>query len=45
VCESYGIDFQNGASYFIDTNSNAAFTAVTEFSGQSMNHPIIVNAY
>ena len=34
TCESYGIDFQDGGSYFIDSNSNASFTTVSEFSGQ-----------
>ena len=33
-CLSYGIDFQDGGSYFIDTNSNQSFTTVSEFSGQ-----------
>lgn len=33
VCESYGIDFQSGGSYFINTASNDSFTAVSEFSG------------
>jgi len=33
TCESYGIDFQNGGSYFINTLSNASFTCATQFSG------------
>ena len=33
TCESYGIDFQDGGSYFIDSSSNASFTTVSEFSG------------
>lgn len=32
-CLAYNIDFVNGGSYFINTNSNASFTCVTEFSG------------
>lgn len=32
-CLSYGIDFVEGGNYFINSNSNADFTAVTQFSG------------
>jgi hypothetical protein len=31
ACESYGIDFKNNKSYFININSNESFTAVSEF--------------
>lgn len=33
TCESYGIDFVGGGSYFINSNSDDYFTAVSEFSG------------
>jgi len=32
-CESYGIDFVNGGSYFINSADTSPFTAVEEFSG------------
>ncbi|KAI4733497.1 hypothetical protein E4T50_15943 [Aureobasidium sp. EXF-12298] len=31
ACESYGIDFKNNKSYFININSNESFTSVSEF--------------
>ncbi|KAL1621324.1 hypothetical protein SLS56_009264 [Neofusicoccum ribis] len=34
-CLSYGIDFQNGQSYFINKASSENFTAVSEFEGCS----------
>lgn len=33
TCSVFGIDFQNGGSYFINTNSQADFTAVSQFEG------------
>jgi hypothetical protein len=33
TCNVFGIDFQNGGSYFINTASNSNFTAVTQFEG------------
>ena len=33
VCSAYGIDFQNGGSYFINSLSDANFTCVTKFEG------------
>ncbi|KAK4494328.1 hypothetical protein PRZ48_014626 [Zasmidium cellare] len=33
VCYAYGIDFQDGGSYFIDSRSNVSFTAVSQFEG------------
>ncbi|EMF09716.1 uncharacterized protein SEPMUDRAFT_16084, partial [Sphaerulina musiva SO2202] len=33
ICLSYGIDFQNGGSYFIDVRSSESFTVVSQFSG------------
>ncbi|KAK5129351.1 hypothetical protein LTR16_002224 [Cryomyces antarcticus] len=33
VCLSFGIDFVNGGSYFIDSKSNASFTTVSQFEG------------
>ncbi|KAF2116396.1 hypothetical protein BDV96DRAFT_645720 [Lophiotrema nucula] len=32
-CVSYGMDFQNGGSYFQNSNSNDNFTFVSEFDG------------
>lgn len=33
TCSVYGVDFQNGGSYFINSGSNGDFTAVSEFEG------------
>ena len=33
TCLSYGIDFVDGGSYFINTNSNTNFTCVSQFEG------------
>ncbi|KAK6434756.1 hypothetical protein LTR95_009058 [Oleoguttula sp. CCFEE 5521] len=33
TCNAYGIDFQNGGTYFINTLSQANFTCVTQFEG------------
>ncbi|KAL9096899.1 MAG: hypothetical protein Q9165_000863 [Trypethelium subeluteriae] len=33
VCYSFGIDFVDGGSYFINTNSNDNFTCVSQFEG------------
>lgn len=32
-CNTYGLDFQDGGNYFINTNSNASFTFVSSFVG------------
>lgn len=32
-CNTYGLDFQDGGNYFINTNSNASFTFVSSFMG------------
>lgn len=32
VCLSYGIDYQNGGSYFIDSRSTESFTVVSQFA-------------
>ncbi|RDW56622.1 hypothetical protein BP5796_13087 [Coleophoma crateriformis] len=32
-CSSFGIDFQNGGSYFINSKDNSSFTSVTQFEG------------
>lgn len=32
-CASYGIDFQNGGSYFINSADTSNFTSVTQFTG------------
>ena len=33
-CESYGVDFQEGGTYFQNINSTDPFTFVSEFSGE-----------
>jgi hypothetical protein len=33
VCESFGIDFQDGGSYFINQASTEQFQAVSQFEG------------
>lgn len=33
TCQVFGIDFQNGGSYFINSASNANFTIVSQFEG------------
>ncbi|KYG48493.1 hypothetical protein M433DRAFT_60989 [Acidomyces richmondensis BFW] len=33
TCSVYGVDFQNGGSYFINSGSSGDFTAVSEFEG------------
>lgn len=33
TCSVYGIDFVDGGSYFIDSDSTADFTTVQQFSG------------
>lgn len=35
TCEAYGVDFQNGGSYFQNTASSEEFTFVSQFSGTS----------
>lgn len=37
-CESYGIDFQNGGSYFQNISSSADFTFVSLFEGCKLCH-------
>ena len=32
-CSVFGIDYQNGGSYFIDTSVNVDFTLVSQFEG------------
>jgi hypothetical protein len=32
-CTSYGVDYSNGGSYFIDASSNQYFTFITIFQG------------
>ncbi|KAB8292932.1 hypothetical protein EYC80_007297 [Monilinia laxa] len=41
-CASYGIDFQNGASYFINNLDTSSFTAVTQFVGCSGTADVIL---
>lgn len=33
TCNAFGIDFQDGGSYFIDSRSNASYTCVSQFEG------------
>lgn len=33
ICKAYGVDYQDGGSYFVDQKSNAPFRAVTKFEG------------
>lgn len=33
TCESYGVDFTNGGSYFIDDTEAVDFTFLTQFEG------------
>jgi hypothetical protein len=33
TCTTYGVDYQEGGNYFINTNSNEAFTFVSGFDG------------
>lgn len=35
VCHCYGIDYQNGGSYFIDSQINSSFTCVSQFESSS----------
>ena len=35
-CVAYGMDFQNGGSYFQNSNSNDNFTFVSEFDGKKI---------
>lgn len=37
VCQSFGVDFQDEGSYFINSNSNESFTAVSYFEGSAIN--------
>ncbi|TGO20677.1 hypothetical protein BPAE_0275g00080 [Botrytis paeoniae] len=43
-CASYGIDFQNGGNYFINSADNSSFTAVTQFTGCSGEAEVILVA-
>ncbi|THV49144.1 hypothetical protein BGAL_0209g00130 [Botrytis galanthina] len=43
-CASYGIDFQNGGNYFINSVDNSSFTAVTQFTGCSGEAEVILIA-
>ncbi|KXT17145.1 hypothetical protein AC579_2021 [Pseudocercospora musae] len=46
ICYSYGIDYQNGGSYFIDIRSNASFTCVSQFEScveDTYSNIILVN--
>ncbi|KAJ8063694.1 hypothetical protein OCU04_007559 [Sclerotinia nivalis] len=43
-CASYGIDFQNGASYFINSEDTSNFTSVTQFTGCTDTADVILVA-
>ena len=40
TCESYGIDFTNGGSYFIDDTDAIDFTFLTQFEGMFPSCPL-----
>ena len=40
TCQAYGVDFQNGGSYFQNTLSSDDFTFVSQFSGESILSPV-----
>jgi hypothetical protein len=42
ICESFGIDFQDGGSYFINQASTDQFQAVSQFEGEFLNFQIQV---
>lgn len=33
ACQAYGVDYQDGGSYFVDQRSTGRFQAVTKFEG------------
>lgn len=43
-CASYGIDFQNGGNYFINSADTSNFTAVTQFTGCTGEAEVILVA-
>jgi hypothetical protein len=42
VCHCYGIDFQNEGSYFINSQSNAQFTCVSQFENSQGDPAYII---
>jgi hypothetical protein len=34
ACSSYGVDYSNGGSYYIDGSSNQYFSFITVFQGE-----------
>lgn len=44
VCQSYGVDFQNGGSYFQNLLSTDNFTFVSEFSAGTFYHSLATSA-
>lgn len=36
-CTSYGVDYSNGGSYYIDSSSNDYFSFVSEFQGMAQS--------
>jgi hypothetical protein len=40
-CVSYGIDYANGGSYYIDASSSQYFTFVTVFQGRSSSTAMV----
>jgi hypothetical protein len=39
ACTSYGVDYSNGGSYYIDAASNQYFSFITVFQGTSKTEP------
>lgn len=42
ICHCYGIDFQNEGSYFINSQSNASFTCVSQFENSQGDPAYII---
>jgi hypothetical protein len=38
VCQSFGIDFKDGGTYFVNSGSNDSFTSITQFKGKNSFH-------
>jgi hypothetical protein len=42
-CESYGVDFVNGGSYFIDNTLATNFTFLSEFDGRVVEFALVLS--
>lgn len=42
VCSTFGVDFQSGGNYFINSNSNESFTFVSKFEGCNDDLPSLM---